>query len=96
MHEKFLTTINYTPTVTIKTAFADDFVELTVKDNGKGIPDTEVKQLFSPFFTTKPTAIGTGLGLFMSQDIVRMHKGSITVDTEEGRYAAFTVRLPVS
>ena len=87
---------DYTPKINIKTSFSNGFVELKVKDNGKGISDNEVKQLFSPFFTTKPTAKGTGLGLFMSQDIVRMHKGRITVDTKEGCYASFTVQLPVS
>lgn len=80
----------------IEASFHDQHVEIYIWDNGTGISDVEKNQLFSPFFTTKPTSKGTGLGLFISQDIVRAHKGIISVDTEPEIYTAFTITLPVS
>jgi signal transduction histidine kinase len=95
VHEKSLINANYMPTINIETTLLDGLLRVQIRDNGKGIPAAEVSRLFSPFFTTKPTAKGTGLGLYISQDVVRMHKGNISVDTEEGYFAAFTIELPV-
>ncbi|GAB2557838.1 sensor histidine kinase [Spirosoma aerophilum] len=95
VYEKSVSATEYMPTISIETTLTEGLVNIKIRDNGKGIPAAEVKQLFSPFFTTKPTAKGTGLGLYISQDVIRMHKGNITVDTEEGRYATFTIELPV-
>ena len=70
-------------------------VEITVRDNGTGIPPEIRDKLFQPFFTTKPTGEGTGLGLSISYDIVtQQHGGTITVESEPGAYTEFTIRLP--
>ena len=72
-------------------------VEITVRDNGTGIPPEIRDRLFQPFFTTKPTGEGTGLGLSISYDIVtQQHGGTITVESEPGAYTEFTIRLPHS
>jgi two-component system, NtrC family, sensor kinase len=66
-----------------------------VKDNGNGIPESLLEKIFQPFFTTKPTGEGTGLGLSLSYDIIKSHDGEITVKTEKGKYTAFTILLPL-
>ena len=70
-------------------------VEVRVRDNGTGIPETVIAKIFEPFFTTKATNEGTGLGLSISNDIVRRHGGEMSVDSREGEFTEFTVRLPV-
>ena len=71
-------------------------IEFRVRDNGNGIPGDVLSKIFNPFFTTKPTDQGTGLGLSLSNDIVQAHGGSILPDTILGEYAQFSVRIPVS
>jgi two-component system sensor histidine kinase AtoS len=68
-------------------------VELKVEDTGPGIPATKLTTVFDPFYTTKAT--GTGLGLFVSQRIVKLHSGSIDVASTVGQGTTFTIRLPV-
>ncbi len=85
---------DYKPMVKISTRLKHEGFEIRIHDNGNGILETEMKQLFSPFFTTKPTAKGTGLGLYMSQDIIKEHKGSITVDTKVNEYTEFIINIP--
>ncbi|MCF0063434.1 ATP-binding protein [Dyadobacter chenwenxiniae] len=68
---------------------------VTVRDNGKGIPAKEQEQLFNPFFTTKPTSKGTGLGLYMSKDIIEYHKGRMSVNSLEGVFTEIEIFLPV-
>ena len=85
----------YKPTVTIRTKKLASGVELSVTDNGSGIPKKAVDKIFQPFFTTKPTGQGTGLGLSLSYDIVKAHVGEIKVDTREGEGSEFIVTLPV-
>jgi two-component system, NtrC family, sensor kinase len=86
----------YVPTVSVTTKRMDDEVEIIVRDNGIGIPSGALTKIFQPFFTTKPTGEGTGLGLSLSYDIVtKVHGGELTVETEEGEFTAFTVRIPV-
>ncbi|MFD1256660.1 ATP-binding protein [Mucilaginibacter terrae] len=92
--ERTLTDTKHQAHITVSTVFKRDDFEIVVRDNGKGISVTEQKQLFSPFFTTKPTARGTGLGLYLSQEIVKEHKGEITVYMEEGLYTEFVVNIP--
>jgi signal transduction histidine kinase len=94
--EKSVKNTAFDPKVLVETCFYEDHVEIRIRDNGTGISDVEKSQLFSPFFTTKPTSKGTGLGLFISQDIVRDHKGSISVDTKPDDYTAFIISLPLS
>jgi signal transduction histidine kinase len=64
---------------------------ISVKDNGPGIPQNIVDKIFQPFFTTKPTGSGTGLGLSLSYDIVKAHGGELNVETKEGEGAIFTI-----
>ena len=85
---------SFQPTITISTAKVDDGVEISVRDNGAGIPADVIDKIFNPFFTTKPTDKGTGLGLAMCNDIVREHGGTIAVDSQPDSYTQFTVRLP--
>ncbi|MBC7935026.1 MAG: two-component sensor histidine kinase [Rhizobacter sp.] len=71
-------------------------VLITITDNGNGIPTSIIDKIFQPFFTTKPTGHGTGLGLSLAYDIVKAHGGSITVDTENRTGTSFLVKLPIS
>jgi two-component system NtrC family sensor kinase len=86
---------SFRPALTVATRGAGDAVEVTVRDNGTGIPSEIKDKLFLPFFTTKPTGEGTGLGLSISYDIItQQHGGTITVESEPGSFTEFTVRLP--
>jgi two-component system NtrC family sensor kinase len=86
----------YLPQVTLTTINKGNFVEITVKDNGSGITDAIKDKIMQPFFTTKPTGEGTGLGLSLSYDIVvKGHGGSIFVDSKENEYAMFVINLPL-
>jgi signal transduction histidine kinase len=69
---------------------------ISVSDNGPGIPSHIVDKIFQPFFTTKPTGSGTGLGLSLSYDIVKAHGGELRVETREGEGSEFIVKLPCS
>jgi signal transduction histidine kinase len=86
----------YEPTVSVSTKKINDKIEIRVKDNGNGIPQKVVDKIFQPFFTTKPTGVGTGLGLSLSYDIVKAHGGEIKVNTSEGEFTEFVVQLLVS
>jgi signal transduction histidine kinase/ligand-binding sensor domain-containing protein len=83
----------YEPTVEVSTAQVDHKVEIKIEDNGNGIPDTAVKKIFQPFFTTKPAGQGTGLGLSMCYDIIKAHGGEISVITKEGEGSAFIIQF---
>jgi len=85
---------NYEPTVSISTKKIADKVEIIVIDNGNGIPQKVLDKIFQPFFTTKPTGQGTGLGLSLSYDIVRAHSGELLVDTQDGERSSFCIKLP--
>jgi signal transduction histidine kinase len=78
----------------VRTRAGDGNVLVDVEDDGPGICAEARERLFEPFFTTKPAGEGTGLGLYVSWQIVRIHGGEITVDSEPGRGTRFTVRLP--
>jgi two-component system NtrC family sensor kinase len=84
----------YDPTVTVSTKKAGDKVLISVKDNGNGIPQKVLDKIFQPFFTTKPTGQGTGLGLSLSYDIVKAHGGELKVETKEGEGSEFIIVLP--
>ena len=88
-------TENYQPTLNISTRKLDEAVEVTVRDNGIGIPAEVIDKIFNPFFTTKPTDKGTGLGLALSNDIIREHGGTIEVNTEPGSFTEMIVRIPL-
>lgn len=89
---------NYEPTVTVKTVSIQGSrdVEITVTDNGDGIPQKNLDKIFQPFFTTKPTGQGTGLGLSLSYDIIKAHGGEMKVESKEAEGTVFTIRLPNS
>jgi signal transduction histidine kinase len=86
--------ISYEPTVTISTKKSGDKVLISVKDNGNGIPQKALDKIFQPFFTTKPTGQGTGLGLSLSYDIVSGHGGELKLETKEGEGSEFVIQLP--
>jgi signal transduction histidine kinase/ligand-binding sensor domain-containing protein len=96
-HQKQKTAMGeYKPSVSVTTALKNNIVEITVKDNGMGIPDAIKDKIMQPFFTTKPTGEGTGLGLSLSYDIiVKSHGGTISIDSKENEYTIFTIRLPL-
>jgi signal transduction histidine kinase len=83
------------PTVWVSTKKVGDKIQISVRDNGPGIPQKILEKIFQPFFTTKPTGQGTGLGLSLSYDIVKAHGGELKVETKEGDGSAFIVQLPV-
>jgi len=85
----------YEPVVSISTKKLADIVEIKVSDNGNGIPQKVLDKIFQPFFTTKPTGQGTGLGLSLSYDIVKAHGGEIKVNTKENEGTEFTIVLPL-
>ena len=84
----------YVPTVTVATKKLNDRIEISVKDNGSGIPQNIVDKIFQPFFTTKPTGQGTGLGLSLSYDIIKAHGGEIKAETAESGGTEFIIQLP--
>lgn len=84
----------YDPVVSVSTRKYGDQVEIKVADNGSGIPQKIMDKIFQPFFTTKPTGQGTGLGLSMSYDIIKSHGGKLYVETKEGEGSEFIVLLP--
>jgi signal transduction histidine kinase len=96
MEKKKLHQQGYEPTVTVSTKKIDNKIMVNVKDNGTGIPQKALDKIFQPFFTTKPTGQGTGLGLSLSYDIVtKGHGGELKVETKDGEYTSFSVILPV-
>jgi signal transduction histidine kinase len=96
MEKKKLHSEGYEPTVTVSTKKVDNKIVVDVKDNGTGIPQKALDKIFQPFFTTKPTGQGTGLGLSLSYEIVtKGHGGELKVGTKEGEYTVFSVILPV-
>lgn len=84
----------YTPKVMVKTEKLGDSVKIEVEDNGMGIPDSIREKIFQPFFTTKPTGQGTGLGLSLSYDIVKAHGGELTANSQVGEGTVFKIILP--
>lgn len=86
----------YEPVVSVSTKKQKDKIEIKVKDNGSGIPQKVVDKIFQPFFTTKPTGQGTGLGLSLSYDIVKAHGGELKVETKENEGSEFIIKLPVN
>lgn len=84
----------YKPTVNVSTRNLGDQIEISVKDNGSGIPEEIKNKIFQPFFTTKPTGQGTGLGLSLSYDIIKAHKGQIKLKSNVGEGTEFIIVLP--
>ena len=99
-----LSPADYQPTVTVLTkrlvpplgGKGGQEIAISISDNGPGIPKSAMDKIFQPFFTTKPTGQGTGLGLSLSYDIIKAHGGELKVETKEGEGTVFTIQLPVS
>ncbi|MEP1984243.1 MAG: ATP-binding protein, partial [Maribacter dokdonensis] len=85
----------YEPTVSVTTEKQGNMVLIKVSDNGNGVPKEVLDKIFQPFFTTKPSGEGTGLGLSLSYDIVKVHGGELTVETKQGEGTTFTISLPM-
>ena len=92
--EKMKKVKDFQPQVRITTKFSEDEATIIIRDNGNGIPEQEQKNMFLPFHTTKPTSKGTGLGLYINLDIIKSHKGTIEVESKDGEYTAFIIRIP--
>lgn len=86
---------DYSPKVTVTTTKEGGTIKVAVRDNGVGIADKYIGKILQPFFTTKPTGVGTGLGLSLSYEIVKAHRGELKVKSVEGEYAEFEMELPV-
>jgi len=85
----------YSPTLSVSTKSLGDKVEIRVRDNGPGITEEIKDKIFNPFFTTKPTGEGTGLGLSLSYDIInKEHRGDIKMESERGNFTEFIITLP--
>jgi signal transduction histidine kinase len=84
---------DYEPIVSVSTKKDGNKVLISVKDNGPGIPDSIKEKIFQPFFTTKPTGQGTGLGLSLSYDIVKAHGGELKVESIEGEGSELRIQL---
>jgi signal transduction histidine kinase len=85
----------YEPTVTLSTKKLNGKVEIRVADNGNGISQKIADKIFQPFFTTKPTGQGTGLGLSLAYDIIKAHGGELKVETKEKEGTEFIIQIPV-
>jgi two-component system NtrC family sensor kinase len=97
VHEKAKSTHqDFKPEVIVSSKKTKDGIELSVQDNGPGIPDSIKEKIFQPFFTTKPTGSGTGLGLSLSYDIVKAHGGELKVESKEGEGTEFTLIIPTT
>ena len=85
----------FEPRVFVSSKKSDHVVEISILDNGIGIPQKNLEKVFQPFFTTKPTGQGTGLGLSLAYDIiVKEHGGKMSVTGEDGEFAQFVIELP--
>jgi len=87
---------NYLPELTVKSALEGDRIVLSFEDNGPGISAEAQKKLFEPFYTTKKGTEGTGLGLSITNDIIKNHKGQITVESELDNYTRFIIKIPIT
>jgi two-component system, NtrC family, sensor kinase len=85
----------YAPAISVTTKKLSDRIQITIRDNGNGIPEKVLEKIYQPFFTTKPAGQGTGLGLSLSYDIItKEHGGTIKAETKESEYSAFIIELP--
>jgi two-component system, NtrC family, sensor kinase len=94
--KKKLLSENYQPEVNVSTRKAAEKAEVCIRDNGIGISEKSLPKIYQPFFTTKPTGEGTGLGLSLSFDVItKGHNGNLTANSKEGEWAEFVIQLPL-
>ncbi|MYA85286.1 MAG: hypothetical protein F4Y12_06845 [Acidimicrobiaceae bacterium] len=86
---------SYQPALWLRTERTGEEIVIRIRDNGIGIPHDSMDKIFNPFYTTKPSGTGVGLGLSLCSDVVRQHGGSITAESEPGEFTEMTVRLPL-
>lgn len=87
----------FSPEIILSTKRKTDTFEISIRDNGTGIPQSVIDKLYEPFFTTKPKGQGTGLGLSLSYDIItNVHKGKIDISSEKNKYTEFTIEIPLA
>ena len=84
----------YAPEVSVSTVWQKNSIAIHVRDNGNGIPEDVMEKIFEPFYTTKPSGEGTGLGLSLSHDIIKAHGGEIRVESKRGEGTSFIINLP--
>lgn len=84
------------PIIKVKTEHNDDYITISIIDNGTGIPPDMAEDIFTPFFTTKPSGKGTGLGLPISRSIIEHHQGTLELKTKQGTGTAFKIKLPIN
>ncbi|RYG07543.1 MAG: hypothetical protein EOO07_27215, partial [Chitinophagaceae bacterium] len=87
---------SFEPKIEVGTKRTGNIIEIAVRDNGNGIPKKVLDKIFQPFFTTKPTGVGTGLGLSLSYDIIKAQGGEIAVESAEGEGTTFKILLPLN
>lgn len=95
MHQKAKSVKDYVPQLDVTTSRSANHIQISIRDNGLGISEKIIQKIYQPFFTTKPTGEGTGLGLSLSYDIVKAHRGDMRVASREGEFAEFLVELPI-
>ena len=95
MNERAKLQQDHIPVLRVSTARAGQKIFISIEDNGTGIPQHIIEKMFQPFFTTKPTGQGTGLGLSLSYDIIKAYGGQIKVESKEGKGSKFIIGLPV-
>ena len=86
---------SYQPALWLRTERTGEEIVIRIRDNGTGIPPDSMDKIFNPFYTTKPSGTGVGLGLSLCSDVVRQHGGSITAESEPGEFTEMTIRLPL-
>ena len=91
-----MSSADYKPLVSVQTKKRDNKTEIRISDNGNGIPQQNLEKIFQPFFTTKPTGQGTGLGLSLSYDIIKTHGGELKLETKAGEGTTFIIQLPAA
>ncbi|MBK7966957.1 MAG: GHKL domain-containing protein [Bacteroidetes bacterium] len=97
LREKSISQPAFKSELQISTSLLDQQVSISIKDNGTGIPKEKVDKIFQPFFTTKPSGQGTGLGLSMSYDIItKSHQGTIEIQSKENEFTEFIIHLPLT